>query len=244
MVRTLPSFFAPLWLLTPIRVFVVSCLDFDGRSVGRYLALAGIRTHASDSLEDEQMMMDGCLLRDEVAKDIKEIRHLRMTHEDDWRNHIRRAFNERYSTWLQAANQEIPEAEWLVGLCCDMGLGSDTSRHREAVAWFERAAGRGFGEAQYYLACYHRFGLGQLANERNEMLTLLEQAAASEQSDALFELALLYLEQPERPEEWNLSRIADNILRAAKLGHLEARETLLAGRVSSPEIMEWLTNDC
>jgi TPR repeat protein len=237
--------------------FLESCLGTEEHRPPNAGEMAeGIRKHFKELLQ----------LRQEIAKDITEITIRRNTHEN-WRKYIKQAFEKRYSIWVEAAKQQISEAYWFVGLCWDMGLvdysttinlstssvgfhyvrelvENKENRYDLAADNFQRAAEGGFmegcGEAQYYLACYHRFGIGNREQKESDVLYWLEKAAAAGHSDALFELATHYLKLSERPKGWDVPKITKCIIKAAEHGSRRALEWLFNGRIKSPDSISYL----
>jgi serine/threonine protein kinase len=103
-------------------------------------------------------------LHQEVQNDINQIAERRKKGEN-YRNYVREVYQERIADiWKPAADQDMPGAQWLVGLCWELGLETDPKldKYTQAASWFHKAAKQGNAEAQYCLACYQRFGIGGL----------------------------------------------------------------------------------
>ena len=96
----------------------------------------------------------------------------------------------RIGVWKQAADQDLPEAQWLYGLCWEMGIEADPklNKYEQAAYWFRKADDHGMPEAQYCLAVYHRYGLGGRKDDDRNRHRWLEKAAAGGQIDQLYEL--------------------------------------------------------
>lgn len=67
--------------------------------------------------------------------------------------------------YLEAANRLSPEAQWMVGLACESGLGMQENTHR-AVFYFELCANSSNRRAQHKYITYYMKGHG---GERNRM---------------------------------------------------------------------------
>lgn len=104
-------------------------------------------------------------LRQLLQHDIEQIAERRKKGEN-CRTYITQAFSEKIAIWNEAARQDLPEAQWLCGMCWEMELGTapKLNQYEQAVYWFRKAAAQRNAEAQYCLACYQRFGLGGVAN--------------------------------------------------------------------------------
>ena len=67
-----------------------------------------------------------------------------------WANHFTNTPEERFSWLEKAANQTLPEAQYLLGRCFETGNGTDVDRS-VAVVWYEKAARQGHTAAQIAL---------------------------------------------------------------------------------------------
>ena len=155
-----------------------------------------------------------------VHDDIREITRLRMAGED-WRDYIRRLFRDRFESWWNAGRQGVLEAQWLIGMCWEMGLAAKSlPDYQAAFSYFHEAAKSGHPESQYSLACYHGRGIGGLKKDGKESFRWLEKAAENGQPDALYELGLLRLKSQDK---WRIFDGVKWLFRAARQGHVEAR---------------------
>ena len=64
-----------------------------------------------------------------------------------WANHFTNTPEERFSWLEKAANQDLPEAQYLFGKCFETGSGTITDKS-VAVIWYEKAAKQGYTAAQ------------------------------------------------------------------------------------------------
>ena len=71
-------------------------------------------------------------LREQLKKDVEEIAKRRKNGEN-CRQYIQEVFEKRSTIWSEAAQQQLPDAQWLWGMCRELGRGiepvqTDTSR--------------------------------------------------------------------------------------------------------------------
>lgn len=92
--------------------------------------------------------------------------------------------------WRPLAEARDPRAETYIGLMYDNGYGVTQDR-AEAFRWFERAAGRGYADAQYHLGFMYHHGRG-VRRSQTEALKWYRAAAAQGQPAAQYNLGKMY----------------------------------------------------
>lgn len=92
--------------------------------------------------------------------------------------------------WRPLAESRDPRAETYLGLMYDNGYGVAQDQ-AEAFRWFERAAGRGYADAQYHLAFMYHHGRG-VQRSQSEALKWYRLAAAKGQPAAQYNLGRMY----------------------------------------------------
>jgi TPR repeat protein len=91
---------------------------------------------------------------------------------------------------LKAAAQDLPEAQYTLGVCFDKGIGLGVD-HDMAVGWYNHAAARGHVSATFNLAVHHEFGdekLRDIAKAR-ELYRIAAEQGHEGALDALIRLA-------------------------------------------------------
>lgn len=145
---------------------------------------------------------------------------------------------EAKAAWMQAAEQDDPEAQFYLGVLANQGDGANAT---EAVGWFQKAAQAGHAKAQYNLALAYERGLGVLRN-RKAAIEWLRKAAIQGDVDAQHMLALLLL------DEDSVKEGAKWLTKAATAGHVASQLALgngyLAGDVVAKDpslAVKWLS---
>ena len=116
--------------------------------------------------------------------------------------------------YLRAAEQNLREAQYTIGLMHDTGDGLDKDLE-EAAKWFAKAADQGLPEAQQYMGIYHESGLGGLAKDFNKAAEWFRKAANQGYGDAQYHLGYLYV-TGDGVERSSYTEAANWFLRAAE----------------------------
>ena len=100
------------------------------------------------------------------------------------------------------------------------GWGATESDSSKAIYWRSKAASLGATDAQFFMGQAYRTGDG-VPNNEDKSLLWYRKAAAKNHPEALYDLALHYLEDKTDPASLKMAN--DLMLRAANMGHREAQ---------------------
>jgi TPR repeat protein len=93
-----------------------------------------------------------------VQEDIRAIEVLSRRGEDST-DYLRKVFLGRIDYWVKLAEEDVPVGQWLVGRCCELGLGVVCGAYL-AAQWYRSAAEQGNAWAEYSLGLSYYFGRG------------------------------------------------------------------------------------
>ncbi|MDR1923824.1 MAG: sel1 repeat family protein [Planctomycetaceae bacterium] len=96
----------------------------------------------------------------------------------------------KLSVWINAAEKNIPEGQYLYGLCYFHGIGVDKDE-KEAVTWWRKAAEQNYAAAQYWLGYCYAHGTG-VSKDEKEAVTWVRKAAEQNYAAAQFNLGGCY----------------------------------------------------
>ena len=105
-------------------------------------------------------------------------------------NGLAQDYGKAFQWFTRAAEQNHPEAQDYVGLCCEFGYGT-AQDERQAVEWYERSAGQGYANAQYHLALMYHSGKG-VEQSYAEAFRWFEKAAEQDHQEAQNYVGLYY----------------------------------------------------
>jgi len=187
----------------------------------RRLRARGYRWDSLALLEKVETFMETEELRQGVQADAEKAIRAE-TRGQGAKSYLSKAWEKRLVAWRKAAERGIPEAQWLLGLCHDLGVGVDR-RAAEAARWYRKAAEQGYAAAQFMLGACYASGSG-VPKDKSEGLKWLRKAA--EQRDALVQYCLgwCYAYGMAVPRDW--SKAVKWYLKAAGQGHAEAEYEL------------------
>src|SRR4051794_8550677 len=113
----------------------------------------------------EDPTMDIESLRSEVQRDVEDVTRV-MNRGQPIDPRIEELSGQRLPLWRQAAEAGVPGGQWLVGCCCENGLGLPQDA-AEAVRWYRLAAEQGHPHAQTNLGPCSERGVG-MAEDKDE----------------------------------------------------------------------------
>jgi TPR repeat protein/serine/threonine protein kinase len=135
---------------------------------------------------------------------------------------VKEHFAKRLSAWRKAAADGIVEGQYLLGVCCQMGLGV-TQNKAEAVTWFREAAGKGYAPAEYNLGLCYQLGQG-VGQNNSEAVLWYQKAADKGLAAAENQLGVCYDKGAGVPKDPN--QAASLFRKAAAKGHGDAENNL------------------
>lgn len=127
-----------------------------------------------------------------------------------------------FGQYCVAAENGDAEAQFLLGKCYDLGLGTEVN-WQKAVAWYQKSAEQGNPKAQSNLGNCYRFGFG-VDEDIKEAVKWFAKSAAQGGASAQYNLGMLYLAG--LGVEENEGKGADLLRAAAEQGHTEAQISL------------------
>lgn len=100
--------------------------------------------------------------------------------------------NIAYPIFKKLAEEGDKNAQCYIGLCYQLGRGGVSKSDRQALNWYNKAAGKGSADALYNLAMYYERGVCVIKDEK-KAFDLYFRAATLGHSDAQYVLGLLYM---------------------------------------------------
>lgn len=131
-------------------------------------------------------------------------------------------YEQAIEDWADAAEDGSADAQHALGWAYANGLGVERNE-AEAVAWYERAAGRGHTGAQVNLAILYDDGIGILAPDPRRAAALFRQAADAGSPEAQNSLGRMYKAGRGVPRDPRQAAVW--LERAAKQGYAPAQNS-------------------
>lgn len=129
--------------------------------------------------------------------------------------------------WLmEAANDNMPEAQYTMGIFCQYGNGIMVSQDSSSAAiWYMKAAEQGHVKAQYRIGACYENGIGL---NKNDSLAIIWYAKSAEENDpeALFALGRCY--ENGLGVKQNDTIAVEFYLKSAHLGNVDAQLELFS----------------
>lgn len=131
-------------------------------------------------------------------------------------------YEKAHAIWLIQAEDGNPEAQAWLGSLYANGEGVDTD-DKNALSWYEKAAGQGNSMAQANVGAMYYMGQGTSKNV-DKAIKWLSAAAENGDVNGLFNLAVIYTKGEEVDK--NLERAAELYQQASEQGHYPSQSRL------------------
>ncbi len=134
-----------------------------------------------------------------------------------------RNYEEAFMRLHKLADEGRPEAQHMVGVMYEKGIGVHKDLHK-AVLYYRKAADQDFGEAQSKLGHMYLVGNEAIYKDVDQAKTWLTKAATKEVPQAEYTLGLLHADGDKIPQD--LAKAAQYLRSAASHGIVEAEQAL------------------